>query len=232
MVASQPWRAQRPNLLTEDPLCTCRRAVSRWDFAGVLSPTLWTWFRLELFSESPSVAAENDLPRQPRRLNPICHVWTKHGVISIKNPTHVSAPNAASNNWGRESGDTSRLSALSWTDDLLRVFYCLSPMTRIRNKQRLTGDWWKNSPTPPCPHLLRLSLKCQLKTFPLPWGWHISAARLQTARDKRRAGAPTMTIKWCNPMLWSQTVGATVVWFCLFGSLWLVWDAAHKKASY
>lgn len=30
MVASQPWRAQRPNLLTEDPLCTCQRAVSRW----------------------------------------------------------------------------------------------------------------------------------------------------------------------------------------------------------
>lgn len=107
------------------------------------------------------------------------------------------------NNWGRKNRDTSRLSALSWTDDLLGVFYCLSPMTGIRNKQRLTGDWWKNSQTPLCPHLLRLSLKCQLKTFPLPWGWHISATRLQTARDKRRAGAPPMTIKWCNLMLQS-----------------------------
>lgn len=182
----------------------CWRAAPRWDFAVVLSPTLWTWFCLELFSDSPSVAAETDLPQQPRRLNPICHVWTKHGVISIMNPTHVSAPNAARNNWAEQrrtkSGDTSRLSALSWTDDLLRMFYCL---TRIRNKQRLTGDWWKNSQTPPRPHLLRLSLKCQLKTFPVHWGWHISAARQQTARDKRRAGAPPMTIKWCNSVLWS-----------------------------
>lgn len=144
-MASQPWRAQRPNLFTEDDHCTHQPAAPWWIYHKL---HLWHFGLDSVWNFSAPHHLLLQKTTYPTNLGVLIpyvtfgqntessRFWIPHTSLHQLQPETQKLR--------AESRDTSLL-----CDGLTTWSGCIpgfSPsMAGIRNKRQLTRDWWKNS---------------------------------------------------------------------------------------